>query len=410
MKTLVIGKVWPEPKSSAAGRRMVQLIELLKESGEVLFATPAVRTGFEYDVRELGVECLEMAVNDTATAEQLHLLQPDCVVFDRFMMEEQFGWLVAENCPDAIRILNTEDLHFLRKARETALKTGNSIDLYTDDMARELAAIYRSDLTLLISEYEYYLVRDELEVPEQLLHYLPLFSDSTSQWVAIEPGFSGRKDCIFAGNFLHAPNLDAVRWLKKEIWPLVRKESHDAKVHIYGAYPTTEVMQMHRPDEGFMVHGRVEDLQAAFRQSKVNLAPLRFGAGIKGKLLEAMECGTPSVATPVAVEGMLLGTEWAGTIAHEPKEFAGAVLHLLHHETDWTHAAAIGKQILETRFKRSDFVSSWKQRLEALANGLHVQRKSDYVAFMVRHQSLQATRYLSKWIMEKNATNSGNTT
>jgi len=131
-------------------------------------------------------------------------LNPEIVVFDRFLTEEQFGWRVDKNCPDAIKILNTEDLHFLRNAREDAVKKEVELDvtlIRTDMFQRELLSIFRSDLTLLVSEFERDLLIDHYNVSRKQLHYLPVFSEMKNDVLS----FEDRKDFMFIGNFYHAP-------------------------------------------------------------------------------------------------------------------------------------------------------------------------------------------------------------
>jgi len=122
-KLLIIGFVWPEPSSSAAGSRMMQLIDLfLKRNFEVIYASPAKFSEHAEDLKQLGVVQKQIEVNNSNFDTFIKEEEPTHILFDRFMMEEQFGWRVAEHCPQAIRILDTEDLHFLRKARQQAYK------------------------------------------------------------------------------------------------------------------------------------------------------------------------------------------------------------------------------------------------------------------------------------------------
>ena len=115
-RLLIIGYVWPEPTSSAAGSRMMQLIKLfLVRNYEVIYASPARASEYAINFEELGITKKKITTNSSDFDEYVSELSPQVVMFDRFMMEEQFGWRVAENCPDAIRILDTEDLHFLEK-------------------------------------------------------------------------------------------------------------------------------------------------------------------------------------------------------------------------------------------------------------------------------------------------------
>jgi spore coat polysaccharide biosynthesis predicted glycosyltransferase SpsG len=116
---LVLGFVWPEPKSSAAGNRMMQLIELFqRENYDITFASTAQNLEFSEDVSSIGVLPKTIELNSATFDDFVKELNPDIVLFDRFMVEEQFGWRVSESCPNALKILDTEDLHCLRQARQ----------------------------------------------------------------------------------------------------------------------------------------------------------------------------------------------------------------------------------------------------------------------------------------------------
>lgn len=151
---LIIGYVWPEPVSSAAGSRMMALIQLFQQQGwKVSFASPAALSEHMFDLDSIGVITASIEVNDASFDDYIREQQPDIVLFDRFMMEEQFGWRVEKYCPSALRLLDTEDLHFLRHARHQAYKQGREVnkqDLFGELAQREIASILRSDLSLII--------------------------------------------------------------------------------------------------------------------------------------------------------------------------------------------------------------------------------------------------------------------
>ena len=162
-RLLIIGFVWPEPNSSAAGGRMMQLITLFKKQGfAITFCSPAQDSDFMVDLADYGVDKVSVALNDPSFDTYIKELQPHVVVFDRFMIEEQFGWRVAEHCPEAIRILDTEDLHCLRLARQHAFKDKRTFEISEivgEEVAkREIASILRSDLSLMFlnSKCSYY--------------------------------------------------------------------------------------------------------------------------------------------------------------------------------------------------------------------------------------------------------------
>jgi hypothetical protein len=150
---LIIGFVWPEPKSSAAGSRMMQLIELFLTNGyAITFASTAQNLEFSEDISAFGVVTRTIELNASSFDDFVKELNPKIVLFDRFMIEEQFGWRVSESCPNAVKILNTEDLHSLRQARHIAVKENReftSEDLFSDIAKREIASILRCDLSRL---------------------------------------------------------------------------------------------------------------------------------------------------------------------------------------------------------------------------------------------------------------------
>ncbi|WP_067342778.1 glycosyltransferase family 4 protein, partial [Marinomonas spartinae] len=300
MHLLIIGYVWPEPNSSAAGSRMMQLLNTFrKQDWQITFASPAQPTEHMANLEVIGVQTAQILLNDDSFNQFILDATPDAVIYDRFMMEEQFGWRVETYCPNALRILNTEDLHSLRHARHQAIKQKRPFqleDMYNDLGIREIAAILRCDLTLMISEMETKLLIDEFQVPETHLFHLPFMLPSPQEAASL-PSFEARQHFISIGNFRHAPNWDAVLQLKTEIWPHLRKRLPQAELHIYGAYPPPKATQLHNAKDGFLVKGWAENAQTVMQQARLCLAPLRFGAGIKGKLVEAMQMGTPSITT-----------------------------------------------------------------------------------------------------------------
>ena len=209
------------------------------------------------DLEEYEVDKKSIALNCSSFDAFIKDLNPNIVLFDRFMMEEQFGWRVAENCPNALRLLDTEDLHCLRLARQKAFKENRSFeinDLFVEDVAkREIASILRCDLSLMISEFEMELLESAFKIDKDLLYYLPfLLEPIETNAIKDLPSFEERKDFIFIGNFLHEPNWNAVQYLKETIWPLIKKQLPEAVLNIYGAYPSQKVLQLHKPAEGFI--------------------------------------------------------------------------------------------------------------------------------------------------------------
>jgi glycosyltransferase involved in cell wall biosynthesis len=407
-KLLILGFVWPEPNSSAAGGRMIQLISLFIEEGYVVtFASPAMDSVYMVDLEALNVSKKSILLNSSSFDVFLKELNPSVVLFDRFMMEEQFGWRVAESCPDALRILDTEDLHCLRLARQKAFKEQrafDSTDLFNEDVAkREIASILRCDLSLMISEFEMELLESVFKIDKCLLFYLPFLLEPISELQLNDlPTFEDRKNFIFIGNFLHEPNWNSVQYLKETIWPLIKNEFPEAILHVFGAYPSQKVLQLHNLKEGFYIMGRAADAQEVVKNARVVLAPLRFGAGLKGKLVEAMLCGTPSATTHIGAEGMVGDFAWNGVINDNPHEFAKSAIELYQNEESWLDAQQKGITIVNQRFSKRLFSDYFGKTIRELLVNLKQHRLNNFMGAMLQHHTVTSTKYMSRWIEEKN--------
>ncbi len=403
-KVLIIGYVWPEPRSSAAGSHMMELIHCFQTQGwQVTFASPAALSPHMEDLAALNIDAVSIELNSDSFDRYIAGLEPDIVLFDRFMMEEQFGWRVEQQCPEALRVLDTEDLHFLRNARHKALKQKRDLiqsDLFGEMAQREVAAIFRSDLTLMISDYEQQLLTGQFGVAEELLHHLPFMLDPARLDQNL-PGFDERAHFISIGNFRHAPNWDAVLWLKQQIWPLIRKQLPDAEMHIYGAYPPPKATALHNDKEGFKVLGWAEDANAVMRSARICLAPIRFGAGIKGKLVEAMINGTPNVTTSIGCEAMSGGLPWAGVVEDNAKQIADAAVSLYQDETLWHHYQNNGFNIVRTVYDRAPLAEGLIARIEQLRSDLPQHRLRNFTGAMLRHHNHRSTQFMSQWIEAK---------
>lgn len=416
-RLLIIGYVWPEPCSSAAGSHMLSLLRMFQDMGwEVHYASPAARGQHEVELATLGVQSEVIRLNCASFDQYVAQLAPTAVLFDRFMMEEQFGWRVAAVCPQALRLLDMEDMHSLRRARQEAVKKGrplSAVNLGSDDAKREVASIFRCDLTLVISEAEYALLESVYEVPRRLMVYCPFL---LSPYEERRPTFEERAHFISIGNFRHAPNWDAVLQLKQGIWADIRRALPKAELHVYGAYVPPKAMQLHNEREGFLVKGWAHDAREVIAGARVLLAPLRFGAGLKGKLTEAMLCGTPSITTAVGVEGILppIGEQqeghldWSGVVVEEVRsetqrqEFVAGAVALYQNATRWEKCQRNGEQILAQRFDPPEIRARVQSAVLAVMHDLAGHRAQNFIGAMLQHQSMKATQYMAQWIEEKN--------
>ncbi|WP_282114351.1 glycosyltransferase [Pseudoalteromonas arctica] len=403
-KVLVIGYVWPEPNSSAAGTHMMSLLNAFRaQNWDVEFATPAQRTDHMVNLDDFGITSQSIALNCDSFDEYVKAYNPDIVMFDRFMMEEQFGWRVDKHCPHAIKILDTEDLQCLRNARHEAFKGEREFttsDLHSDIAKREIAAILRCDLNLIISSYEMSLLNSVFKIEPSLLHHLPFMVDLSSLPTSTKT-FEQRQHFMTIGNFRHAPNWDAVLYLQK-IWPLIRKQLPKAELHIYGSYPPPKATALNNPKTGFLIKGWADNAFDVMQSARVCLAPLRFGAGIKGKLLEAMIMQTPSVTTNIGAEGMHNDLPWPGKIANTADDFANAAIEMYTNQSDFEQAQQDGNTLLNTLYNKVQLSAALIKKVDSISSDLNAHREKNFTGQMLKHHTMRSTQYMSQWIAEKN--------
>jgi len=420
-KVLVIGYVWPEPRSSAASGHVMQILDTFLQQGwDITFSSPAGTGEHRADLTALGIREVPIELNNSSFDAFISELAPDIVLFDQFMMEEQFGWRVEKHCPNALRVLETSDLQSLRHARHQRLKerlkasddNNDFSDLFapalreefelmadTDLAKREIAALYRCDLNLMISEVEIDLLVEQFKLPRNLLHWCPLMVEPAS----VPPtAFEDRAHFLSIGNFRHAPNWDAVLWMKTTIWPLIREQLPTAQLHIYGAYTPPKATALHNPAQGFHVMNWAEDALQVMSAARICLAPLRFGAGIKGKIVDAMLCGTPTVTTPIGAEAMHGEHPWPGAVARTAREVADCAVRLYKNEALWAQAQSHGQRLLADRYKTSEHGPALIKKLLHCQQHLPQLRRDNFTGSMLRHHHHKSTQYMAQWIEAKN--------
>lgn len=409
MKVLIIGSVWPEPNSSGASLRMQELMQLfVRQQWQVEFASAATESEFMADLDAFGVQSRTIKLNDSSFDRFLEAYRPDLVLFDRFTMQEQFGWRVAKVCPDALQLLETIDLHFLRQARHMVFKRQAQVvqhveksDLFNEVAVREVAAILRSDLSILVSDYEEALLQRQFSVDSSLLHLCP-FMFSRDQIHRDTAAFEERQHFVTIGNFRHAPNWDAVLWLKQEIWPKIRVRLPRAELHIYGAYTPPRATALHQPRDGFLIKGRAASVSELMQSARVCLAPLRFGAGIKTKLADAMLNGTPNVTTSMGIEGMSGHCNWSGLIADEADSFAEQAIALYQNHRLWQQCQQNGFDIITALFDEATNGEALVQRIRQVRENLAEHRLNNFTGAMLRSHHHRSTEFMSRWIEAKN--------
>jgi len=407
-KVLILGLNWPEPKATAAGIRMIQLIHwFLEKNFKITFASTAAFSDYSADLTILGIDQQHIKLNHHSFDEFVLRLDPSIVIFDRFIMEEQFGWRIEENLPEALRILDTEDLHSLRSYREKALSDQKPFSiadwLSLDITKRELASIFRSDLSLIISEFEIKLLNEKVKVDSNLLFYLPfIYEELTESIVENWLPFDQREHFVFIGNGKHAPNIDAILWLNRSIWPIIRKSLPESELHIYGPYMPESILKMDNEKTGFRIMGWAKDVKCVMSEARLNLVPMRFGAGLKGKLLEGFRSGTPAITTSFGIEGIGQSNEIELCTRDDAISFSNLAIELYLNSDDWKKVQILGMDLLNENFTNEALKEEFFKKIMELANNLNEHRAANIIGGILTHSSLQSTKYLAKWIEAKN--------
>ena len=268
----------------------------------------------------------------------------DVIVASRHYVASNYLALARRHAPQARFVFDTVDLHYLREQREAELANDPALLRSAQQTReRELKLIRESDLTLVVSPVEQALLARE--APGAAVEVL----SNVHRARTTHAGFDSRKDIVFVGGYRHPPNVDAALWMAREILPLIRAQRQDIVLHLIGSDVTDAVMAL---DElpGVRVHGHVPDLDPYMDGCRIGLAPLRYGAGVKGKINLSMAHGQPVVATPAAVEGMHLRDGVDVLVGADAQDFADAVLRLYDDRALWDTLSRHGVENVERHF------------------------------------------------------------
>jgi GT2 family glycosyltransferase len=332
-RVLVVDAHYPHPDRDSGSLRMLNMLILLRELGcHVQFWAQhgTYRDDYSKTLEEHGIELvIPQSRGQTLRWWYDHGAELDIVLMSRLPVALGSIRLVRRYATKASIIFDTVDLHFLRIARGAALHVSNEEANWADELRRkELSLMQQANLTLVVSEYEQALL-------QKLVPAVDVKVLSTIHKVhGRQSAFSGRSGLLFLGNFEHDPNIDAARWLIQTVMPLLRDRLPGISLHIVGY--AADVALADYAAEHVIVHGYIADLAPVFTTIKLALAPLRYGAGVKGKINMAMSYGVPTVTTTVGAEGMDLLDRRDAMIADDAKDFADAIVEAYDDENLWT--------------------------------------------------------------------------
>ncbi len=366
-KILIVDACTPTPDQDSGSVDAFNLMKILRSLGCKVTFVP--EDNFLYfgqytqNLQAIGVECLYSPyVSRLADHLRVHGHAYDVVILSRITTAARCIDLVKQYCRRARVIFNTVDVHYLREQRRAALEQNRQLAAIAEDTkAAELGVMRQCDCTILISEVEQALIREEL--PDVRTFHLPLILDVSDGSSA---DFASRRDIVFVGSYQHPPNVDAVLYFVRQIWPRVKHQLGDVKFHIIGGNAPSKILAL--ADEDVIVTGHVSDLRSRMNRYRLSVAPLRYGAGLKGKVAMSMACGVPCVVSAAAAEGMRLEHRRHALIADAEEAFSAAVVEAYRDEDLWNRLSSEGRGFVNEHFS----LEAGKRKVSALLHNLGV--------------------------------------
>ena len=320
---LIVDAYTPTPDQDSGSLRMLNLMRLLRETGNAVSFLPDNRAHagkYTQALQALGVQALyHPFVSDPVAWLRTHGQSLTAVVLSRHYVAANYTGLVRLYAPQARLIFDTVDVHHLREQRAAELSgSAEQAAQAARTRTQELKLMRECDVTLVVSAAEQELLAREL--PGVRIEVLSNVHEIHGR----RREFDERRDLVFVGGFQHPPNVDAVLWFVNEVFPLVRSALPDVVFNVIGSKAPKQILEL--AHDGVTVHGFVEDIAPFMDGCRLALAPLRYGAGVKGKINMAMSCGLPVVATTPAAEGMHARDGEDLLVADIPADFAAAIV------------------------------------------------------------------------------------
>jgi GT2 family glycosyltransferase/glycosyltransferase involved in cell wall biosynthesis len=362
-RILIFDACTPTPDQDSGSLRMVNLIKILKELDYHVIFMPenlSYNDSYTQDLQQLGVECIYTShITNPIDYLKQNGQYLDAVLISRYYVAEPVMPFIREYCPKAQIIFDTVDLHYVRERRMAELANDTKLAKIAEQTRlKELAVAKACDITLVVSPYEVEVLAAEL--PELKVKVLT----NIHQIYGCRKGFKERKDIMFIGGYQHTPNVDAVQWFVKDIFPLIEKELPDLKFHIIGSKAPKHIQALANSNDNIIYQGFIEDIEPVMDDIRIAVAPLRYGAGVKGKVNMSMSYGQPVVGTKVAVEGMFTVDEKDCLMAETSQEFAQQVIRLYQDEKLWNQISKGGLANVQNYFS----FESAKKAIENILN------------------------------------------
>jgi GT2 family glycosyltransferase len=366
-EVLFVDACTPMPDQDAGSITAMGFMRIFQSFGFKVTFIP--EDNFLYDpkyttaLQRTGIECWYFPYESSLES---HLRQRgrhyDVVFLIRAPVACKYVALVRKYCPQAKIIFHTSDLHYLRQERLAALKESESLRQEAAQSKKvELSLVRSVDLTIVHGAVERDILRNE--VSDANVAVFPWLLGVAGRSNA----FDRRRDIMFIGGYQHPPNVDAVQYFVAEIFPIIKAQEPDMKFYVVGSKPPAALRRIARDD--VIVTGFVPDLSEYLERCRLSVAPLRYGAGIKGKVGFSLSHGVPCVVSPVGAEAMDLESGREVLIAENPADFAQAVLRLYRDEALWNLLSENGMAYVRRHYS----VSAGRARIAEMLTGLRVR-------------------------------------
>jgi O-antigen biosynthesis protein len=340
---LVVDDWYPRPDRDSGSLRMRRLLAVLADLGwRVAFAARTPLPGHEEPLAAAGI-----AVVAPDTPVERHLAAAgsgyDAVLLSRPDVAAAYLPAVRRHAPQATVIYDSVDLYFVREYRQARLLGSRArLEQALARRRQELSIVRAVDRTLVVSAVERDLLGEEC--PGAPVHVVSNIHTAAGS----QRPFDDRRDVVFVGNFAHEPNVDAALHLLEEVWPRTHEQLEDARLLVVGADPPEAVRE--RAGERAAVTGHVADLSALLDSCRLTVAPLRFGAGVKGKVLESLARGVPVVGSSIAFEGLPVVAGEDVVVADDPVAAADAVARVHDDPVLWERLSRAGPRVVSRGF------------------------------------------------------------
>jgi O-antigen biosynthesis protein len=364
-KILIINETTPTPDRDSGSLDICFFMKAFIELGyNITFIPDDLKSKRHYtdNLRSLGVRCLtHLEIDSVEGFLREEGSSFNVVLLYRVHTARMHAPIIRKYAPHAKIVFDTVDLHFLREERQAVLD--NSIEAQvsaSNTKEAEFEMMRIADATIVLSNVEHDIVVEH--DPSINVFCIPYMRNIPG----CKTDYAERRDIIFIGGFLHSPNVDCIKYFVNDIWPIVRNGLPDVKFIILGSSPPDEILSLGALDSRIQVVGFVEDIDPYFNTCRISIAPIRFGAGIKGKIGTSASYGVPCVASSLAVEGMGLIDGVDVLVADTAEKFAEKIIKLYSDQALWNQLSNNSLNFMQCNYS----YKKGKKNLEGLLNSL----------------------------------------